>query len=713
MRVIGAIPVIVVALTTTAGSVQPAPARAAITTLVSSVSVRAGALATGRPHLLVSPTTVAPGTTLTIAGTGYAAGEPVMATLEGIGLATTPALVTADAQGNFIATATVPDNVVSGPAPLIVGGARSRAGAQTVVEVQRPIAATWYFAGLDTRVGTRDAIAVLNPDNNPARVTLHLARADGPADDRSLTLGGHSRSTLDLAAFAGGRHALLFVRLTADRRVAAAAAAARRPRLWGGAPGVSVPRRTWYLAEGYVDTTTHEYLRLYNPSPTTARVAVRLLPQTGPSRLVQVVLGGDRGRELAIDSYVRRQAVGAIIQASTSVVVQRFSTFGPHDAGATASVGVAETAARWTFPVGLAPDGARTFYAVVDPDPGAPAAVTATFYDARGRVAARATAVMAPLHRATIAAPAAGRDATTVVLTSNIPVVAERTVLPASTGPLAPPEGYTVGPATPAVVQVFPDGNTGAGYGEYLVVQNATGQAARVGVEFYTTRGTATHTGLTVSARARTVVVVNRVAGLSAGEHGAVVLSSGVPVFVEQRIAPVAPRGQTRPPARPTHPPRPTRRSPTHPTRRSPPRPTRSCTILLPRAAFPPHITQWVSGLTTPNVGAAASGLQQAHYSWGYVVLTPDLYPTVAAAQRRYQQASRMLYGSPQAQTHAPLIGQQMVVRVTGDQLTHYTVTTILIRARTTVAEINVGAGGPVVAVAADIARAVSASACG
>jgi len=145
--------------------------------------------------------------------------------------------------------------------------------------------------------------------------------------------------------------------------------------------------------------------------------------------------------------------------------------------------------------------------------------------------------------------------------------------------------------------------------------------------------------------------------------------------------------------------------------RHTKPRPQRGCTILLPRTVFPTHMTQWASERTAPNVGAVASGLQQAHYQWGYVLVTPDLYSSVPEARRRYLLASQLLHGDKRVRI--PTIGQQMVVWVTGDQLTHYTVTTILIRARATVAQINVGAGGAVVNVAAAMAHAMSAYACG
>ncbi len=136
----------------------------------------------------------------------------------------------------------------------------------------------------------------------------------------------------------------------------------------------------------------------------------------------------------------------------------------------------------------------------------------------------------------------------------------------------------------------------------------------------------------------------------------------------------------------------------------------RMCPVLLPRAAFPRGMTQWTSERTTANVGAVASGLQQAHYRWGYLIVTLDVYPTVAAARRRYIGVVQLLHGGRQAR--APRVGQQIAVWITRDQLVGDTVTTILLRSGTTVAMINVGARAPAVDVAARVARAVSAHSC-
>ena len=186
---------------------------------------------------------------------------------------------------------------------------------------------------------------------------------------------------------------------------------------------------------------------------------------------------------------------------------------------------------------------------------------------------------------------------------------------------------------------------------------------------------------------------VNQIAGLPPGAHGVVIFSTGTPVFVEQQIVGQAVAGVR---ARPI-------------LRHTIPRGRGPCALLLPRAVFPTHMTAWVSTVTTPNAGALTSGLQLVHYRWGYIIVTPNRYARVADAQRHYAHAAQLLHGGPVA---APAIRQPSVVWVTGDQLTHYTITTVLLRAQATVTEINVGAGGPVLRVATDLARAASAPAC-
>lgn len=499
----------------------------------ASIVVTVVALA---PHLLVSPAAAAPGAALTLAGTGFAPGEGVTLALNGTALATTPAAIVADAQGNFFASTALPADAPSGPNTLEAIGARSRAAATASVDVQRPVASTWYFAGVDARTGADGRIAVLNPDNNPARLALHIAIVDAPARDIAVTVGGHSRATINLRSVTG-RRALCFVRLSADRRVSAAATTWRGGLDWSSLAGVAATARAWYLPEGYTGGSFKEYLRVYNPGPVSTRVDVQLLPQRGRARTLRLTLAGDTGTEVFVHRRLTGQAVAAIVSADHGVVVDRAMTFGRNAAGSTESSGSAARSATWFFADGQTAAGFQTLYTVLNPNRRDPAAVTATFFSDRGVALGTRTVVVAPQRRATIVANGAVRSGgISAVLSSNVPVAAERVMYFGRRRGHAMAANVITGHSGGSVQWEFPEGNT-RGNQEYLVLQGTAGTAATVGIEFYTTAGTAFPATVTVPPHGRIVVAVNGVPGLPAGEHGAILTATnGVPFLAEQSI---------------------------------------------------------------------------------------------------------------------------------------------------------------------------------
>ncbi len=488
------------------------------------------------PHLLVSPATAAPGATLTVAGTGFAAGEGVTLALNGTALASTPAAIVADAQGNFFASTAVPATAPSGPNTLEALGARSRGAGTATVDVRRPVASTWYFAGVDARPGADGRIAVLNPDNNPARLTLHVASPGRPSRNIAVTVGGHSRGTIDLAGVTG-RRALYFVRLTSDRRVAAAETTWHGARDWSSMAGIAAPAHTWYLAEGYTAGSYREYLRVYNPGGAPAHVAVQLLPQHGRARTLRLTLDADTGTEIFVHRHLKGQSVAAIVSADRGVVVARAMTFGRGAFGTTEAAGNTQRASSWLFADGAATGGVQTIYAVLNPNRHNPAAVTATFLNNRGAPIGTRTVIVGPQRRGAIVANGAVRsNGMSAVLSSNVPVVAER-VMYFGGGHGRPRAGSDMmGHNGGSVQWEFPNGNT-RGDREYFILQDTSGAAATVSIEFYTPSGSAYPAAVTVPAHGRIVVAVNAVVGLPAGEHGALLTSTnGVPFLAEQNI---------------------------------------------------------------------------------------------------------------------------------------------------------------------------------
>ncbi len=498
----------------------------------ASTTVNVVALA---PRLLASPTSGAPGAMIRVAGTGYAPGEPIAISFGGTAIATTPAAVTSDAQGNFFASFAIPATAVSGSNTVTATGTRSRAASSVAVSVQLPVATTWYFAGLDTSAGTDSAVAVLNPDNNPAQLNLHVTFLNGGAQDHSVTVPGHSRTTLLMRRYTAGRRGLCFLRLTSSRRVGAAETTFRGGRDWASTLGVSAPARTWYLAAGDTAGSYREDLRIYNPHSFRVSVSIRLTPSRGRTRTVRLAIDADRGAEVLVNRHAPGGGVSATVGGGASIVVERFMTFGRGAFGASASAGSAAASATWYFPEGSTQRGFSTAFAVYNPSGSSLAAVTATFFDTRGRVIGARTILVSPLRRGVLTANGAVRGGSmATVLTSNVAVVVERTLSFGRRGSGGSTvSGYNGG----GLAWEFPEGNTGSGNHEYLLLQSTSGRTATVGIEFYTTAGTATHVDVSIPARGRLSLAVNRVRRLPAGEHGAVLISSnGVPFVAEQSI---------------------------------------------------------------------------------------------------------------------------------------------------------------------------------
>ena len=506
-------------------------ARGSTSGRAASTTLTVAALA---PHLLASPTSGAPGAPIRVAGTGYAPGEPIAISFGGTTIATTPAAVVSDAQGNFFASFAIPATAVSGSNTVTATGTRSRAASSVAVSVQLPVATTWYFAGLDTGAGTDSAVAVLNPDNNPARLNLHVTFLNGGAQDHSVTVRGHGRTTLLMRRYTSGRGGLCFLRLTSDRRVGAAETTFRGGRDWASTLGVSAPARTWYLAAGDTAGSYRENLRIYNPHSFRVSVSIRLTPSRGRARTVRLALDADRGAEVLVNRHVPGGGVSATIIGGASIVVERFMTFGRGAFGASAGAGGATASATWYFPEGSTRHGFNTTFAVYNPG-GNLAAVTATFFDARGRVIGARTILVAPRRRGVLVANGAVHSSgMATVLTSNVAVVVERTLSFGRRGSGGSTvSGYNGG----GLAWEFPEGNTGSGNREYLLLQSTSGRTATVGIEFYTTAGTATHSDVSIPAHGRLSLAVNGVARLPAGEHGAVLISTnGVPFVAEQSI---------------------------------------------------------------------------------------------------------------------------------------------------------------------------------
>ncbi len=513
--------------------------------VITSTGVTSGRVATATvnvvgltPTITTTTTSVTTGSTIVISGCNFAVGERVVLSLNGSALVTAPSVITTTSSGCFQATVQAPASLLAGPNTLSATGASSRATAQLALTGRLPVPSTFYFAGVSTMAGEHPALAVLNPTNQTATVTVTLMYTAQAPVTRALTVQPHARLTTDLLAL--GASGMRFgVKLTADRQISASVTERRDGKDQWSTPGVSAPNSTWYLAEGYTGLTFKEYISVLNPNASTAVVTLRLLPFNGkPASAYTYNIPAQREVFIQVNSLLRGQSLSAIVSSALPVVAQRTMTFGSGDFGAHAKVGTNLSAVNWYFAEGSTLNNFETYLTVLNPNANQAAFVTASYFSATGASLGNQTIRVDALRRGNFKLNDYVRaNAISTIVSSNAPVVVERPLYfgPPNGGPSGGSDVF--GRNGTATSFSFPEGNTST-MKEFLLLLNPTSRTANVRVRFYTTGGQVVSRTFSVTPFTRRNLDVNReVTNLPTGDHGSIVESTnGVGVVVEQSI---------------------------------------------------------------------------------------------------------------------------------------------------------------------------------
>ncbi len=493
------------------------------------------------PSIHISPVYAVPGTTIAVSGQDYAPGEVVTLALNGEALATSPSQIKTRSSGAFSASFKVPATALAGTNTVAATGAASRASATTALAVSLPVQSTWYFAGGNTAAGYDTQIALLNAGSAPANLTFSFMFTGGNPVPYSMVLNPNSRATVDVGSIVGpGR--TVFTKLTADRAIGASETVFRNGQDFTSTTGASAALYTWYLAEGYTGLSFHEYIHIFNPGTVEAHADVRLLPFNGrPATSIVEPVAPQTGMTVDVNAIESGLSLSAIVSSDRPVVVDRLMIFGPGGYGATEQVGASAPSSTWLFAEGSTLNNFETYYTILNPSSSQMAAITATFFDQAGNVLANTTVLVNPLRRGNIKVNDFVRSSgIATILTSNIPVVAERPIYFGSPNSSRATSGGSdvFGRNGGGVSWLFPEGNTSGAYREFLLLQNPSSRQAPVSVRFFETNGQTVNYGLTLPAKSRaTVDVLRDVPALPPGLHGALVRSTGgVPIIAEQSI---------------------------------------------------------------------------------------------------------------------------------------------------------------------------------
>lgn len=489
------------------------------------------------PHINVSTGTLTPGATVTVRGSGYAAGEQIVLALNGAALVTRPTTVLVNSGGYFTLSFVVPETVTNGANTLTAVGAASRATVTLTVQAHLGVATRWYFPNGDTTPGHETTITMLNTNDVVANVTMHFLYQAGPEQRYTQVVPAHSVATVALSIAAGaGRHVSTI--LEADRQISAASTLLFGNDDFESTPGASGPSRLWYLAEGYTNGSFREYLEVMNPSTTFATIDVRFLPfNDRPAREVRFVMQPRSNIQIDAGQYMPGQSISTIVTADHSVVVERTMRFGANGRGVHDKVGISTASTVWSFAQGPSASNRQTFFTILNPNQASPAAVTATFFDQTGKPVGAKTIVVNPLRRGNIklndVLPTAE---VATVLTSNVPVVVERPLYQSSPNLGSAPSGSVIfGRNSGGFSWAFPTGSTANGDHTSLYLFNPGVKAAAVKLSFYTPTGGVVSQTRTLAPNSDTVIDVNGVDGVAAGPIGITLKSTNGQAFIAEQ----------------------------------------------------------------------------------------------------------------------------------------------------------------------------------
>jgi hypothetical protein len=492
------------------------------------------------PHLAVSNSTVSPGNQITVQGTGFAADEIVVLALNGAAVASQPSSILANASGSFSVHITVPQTLARGANVLSATGATSRVGASLTLQGTLPVASRWYFPFGDTTGDHQTVISLLNPSSSTANVTMTFLYQNAGEQKYAVSVPPHGVTPVSLNLAAGqGRYVSTIVE--ADHQIAAQTTIYNGRDDISTALGATAPGTLWYLAEGYTGGSFREYLTIMNPNPTVTTVDIRFLPFNGkPLQEVRFTVGAQSLIRFDAGLYMPAQSISAIVTASAGVVVDRTMRFGINQRGADDAVGIVQASTVWYFAQGDTAPDRQSFLTILNPNPAAPAMVTATLYDTLGRAIGAQTILVQALRRGNIKLNdilPVGDLAVTV--TSSVPVVVERPqyVGPANLGQ-AIAGGDEFGRNGTAANWIFPAGDTSNQTSQIFSLFNPGLSTTQVTATFYPASGGAPISEtLQIAPFHQLRLDASTIPGLPTGPFGVVMTAAAGQTFIAEQLS--------------------------------------------------------------------------------------------------------------------------------------------------------------------------------
>jgi 5-hydroxyisourate hydrolase-like protein (transthyretin family) len=368
------------------------------------------------PSIVAVPPTAVPGTDVTVNGFGFAPGAAVTINLQGSKVGS----ATANNAGQFLTKVTIPSGEASGSYTLSAASSSGRTASFNLA-VNRQVSTHFYFASLYTGTNYHEYLAILNPTETRAKVTITYQLTNGSTKSATASVNAHTRYTEDVNADLGPK-------VSSAAAVAADVPVVVERLVIHGAdqaivPGATAPATSWYFANGNTSGRYREYIAIQNPSASQIQVAIHFLPTHHRQFTITRTMAPTSRTTVKVSSYVR-DAVGVIVTSGSPIVANR-SMFIRH--GTTSKIGVTAPQRSWYFAGGPRNPQARNYLAAINPR-GRRTHVTLHIYSPSGQELDTVQQWLKPYARVFyLMNRIVRRTDVAAVLTASSPIVAEQT----------------------------------------------------------------------------------------------------------------------------------------------------------------------------------------------------------------------------------------------------------------------------------------------
>jgi hypothetical protein len=407
---------------------------------------------------------------------------------------------------------------------------------QTAVEAaeaETAAATTFYFAEGYTGDGFQEYLCLGNPDDVEAGATITYLYKDGRTESEDVAIPPSSRATVNVNAAAGaGKEVSIMV--TSDQNIVA-----ERPMyfnyqgMWTGGHdtvGATNSSFLWYFAEGYTGAGFDEWICVLNPNDEAANLVFYFQTQEEGLKIESglSVPPHSRGSFLVNDLLGGKSYQTSLTLASNqSIVAERpmyFDYTGTgnwHWQGGHCVMGTPTLSKEYFFAEGTTRAGFEEWLTIQNPYP-MDITVNATFQLGEGQGDPVQVAYDLPgSTRRTIFVPdEVGRDKdVSIYLNSSYNFLAERPMYfsyGGSGGNDWQGGHCVIGATVTSQEWFFAEGYTGAGFEQWLCIQNPSAEPAEVTVNYYTQESgalTGSQSPMTIQPHTRLTIYVNNDAG--------------------------------------------------------------------------------------------------------------------------------------------------------------------------------------------------------